>query len=91
MEFTAGEIIEWILVREVFKKSSLGYRNAVYNLSFDCDVFYLRQLKVTDMHMFMKFIIISIDRNTLFDNLDCYGSQKFRYKSGFHGTEIHNL
>lgn len=31
----------------------------------------------------MKFIITNIDRNTLFDSLDCYGSQKFRYKSGF--------
>lgn len=79
-------------MREVFKRSSLGYRNPVYNLSFDCDVFYLGQLKgYTDVHVFMKFIIINIDRNTLFDSLDCHGSQKFRYKPGFHGTEIHNV
>lgn len=38
-------------MREVFKRSSLGYRNPVYNLSFDCDVFDLKQLKVTDVHM----------------------------------------
>lgn len=51
MDFTAGGIIEWLLVREVFKRSSLDYRNPVYNLSFDCDVFDLKQLKVTDVHM----------------------------------------